>query len=35
VFNIRARVIGAFEQAERRAEPTAREAWVTFVVRAE
>ncbi len=31
-FAIRARVIGAFEQAERCTEPTAREPWMTFVV---
>ena len=31
-FNIRARVIGAFEQAERCAEPAEREPWMTFVV---
>ncbi|KNZ33039.1 MAG: pyridine nucleotide-disulfide oxidoreductase [Methylibium sp. NZG] len=31
-FNIRARVIGAFERAERCAEPAAREPWLTFVV---
>ncbi len=31
-FNIRARVIGAFEHAERCAEPEEREPWMTFVV---
>ena len=31
-FNIRARVIGAFEQAERCADPAEREPWLTFVV---
>ena len=31
-FNIRARVVGAFEQAERLADPAAREPWLTFVV---
>jgi NADH dehydrogenase len=31
-FAIRARVIGAFEQAERCAEPAEREPWMTFVV---
>ena len=31
-FNIRARVIGAFEQAERCVEPAEREPWMTFVV---
>jgi NADH:ubiquinone reductase (H+-translocating) len=31
-FNIRARVIGAFEQAERCAHPAEREPWMTFVV---
>lgn len=31
-FDIRARVIGAFEQAERSAEGTARDAWMQFVV---
>ena len=31
-FRIRARVIGAFERAERLTEPAAREAWMTFVV---
>ena len=31
-FNIRARVIGAFEQAERCSEPADREPWLTFVV---
>jgi NADH dehydrogenase len=31
-FAIRARVIGAFEQAERLADPAAREPWMTFVV---
>jgi NADH dehydrogenase len=31
-FNIRARVVGAFEQAERLTDPAAREPWLTFVV---
>ena len=31
-FNIRARVIGAFEQAERCTDPAAREPWLSFVV---
>jgi len=31
-FKIRARVIGAFERAERCTEPAAREPWMTFVV---
>jgi len=31
-FKIRARVIGAFERAERLIEPAAREPWMTFVV---
>jgi NADH dehydrogenase len=31
-FTIRARVIGAFERAERCTDPTEREAWLTFVV---
>ena len=31
-FKIRARVIGAFERAERLVEPAAREPWMTFVV---
>jgi NADH:ubiquinone reductase (H+-translocating) len=31
-FRIRARVIGAFERAERLDEPAAREPWMTFVV---
>ncbi|HEX6703481.1 MAG TPA: NAD(P)/FAD-dependent oxidoreductase [Albitalea sp.] len=31
-FSIRARVIGAFERAERTLDATAREAWMTFVV---
>jgi NADH dehydrogenase len=31
-FEIRARVIGAFEHAERSSDPAAREPWLTFVV---
>ena len=31
-FEIRARVIGAFESAERASDPAARDAWLTFVV---
>jgi NADH:ubiquinone reductase (H+-translocating) len=31
-FNIRARVIGAFERAERSADDTERHAWMTFVI---
>ncbi len=31
-FNIRARVVGAFEQAERLADPAEREPWMTFAI---